>query len=280
MRRAIGAPVTSSTLDRDVLERLAHSIRRVLVDGGIDRATASGEPIQVADVLIERVFDLGVVHVAKALWDKLGISEAIQKRIREKKLKAPHEMALFAMAAQRLDRPDSKLACHQRWLDRVWLPDAKDLGLYQLYRAMDLLAEHGDAIEEEVLPTSRATASGVTHSAGRSAFFIAWMAVVAATAQTASTAALARSVTSTPPNGFFEKRFGCGLVPMLRQHEIKGFAELVDGAIQIHPLAFDLRWSKKRDCASPPRTVYAPFSAYGSPFKLGSWPWRHHDSVT
>jgi transposase len=32
----------------------------------------------------------------------------------------------------------------------VWLPEAKDLGLYQLYRAMDILAEHGDAIEEEV----------------------------------------------------------------------------------------------------------------------------------
>ena len=140
----------ADSLDRDVLERLAHSIRRVLIDGGIDRAAVSGEPVQVADIVIDRVFDLGVVHVAKAMWDKLGIGEAIQKRVREKKLKAPHEAALFAMAAQRLDRPGSKLACHERWLDRVWLPEAKDLGLYQLYRAMDLLAEHGDAIEEEV----------------------------------------------------------------------------------------------------------------------------------
>ncbi|GGB13613.1 replicative DNA helicase [Brucella endophytica] len=31
-------------------------------------------------------------------------------------------------------------------------------------------------------------------------------------------------------------------------------------------------WSKKRKCASPPRTVRAPFSAYGSLFKLGPWP--------
>ena len=140
----------ADSLDRDVLERLAHSIRRVLIDGGIDRAAISGEPVQVADIVIDRVFDLGVVHVAKAMWEKLGIGEAIQKRVREKKLKAPHEAALFAMAAQRLDRPGSKLACHERRLDRVWLPEVKDLGLYQLYRAMDLLAEHGDAIEEEV----------------------------------------------------------------------------------------------------------------------------------
>ena len=44
----------------------------------------------------------------------------------------------------------SKLACHQRWLDRVWLPAAKDLAVDQLYRALDVLAEHGDAIEQEV----------------------------------------------------------------------------------------------------------------------------------
>src|SRR6476661_4478868 len=28
---------------------------------------------------------------------------------------------------------------------------------------------------------------------------------------------------------------------------------------------------------SPPRTVRAPFSAYGSPFKSGPWPLRHRD---
>jgi transposase len=54
------------------------------------------------------------------------------------------------MTAPRLARPGSKLACHERWLDRVWLPAAKDLTLSQLYRALDVLAEHGDAIEEEV----------------------------------------------------------------------------------------------------------------------------------
>jgi hypothetical protein len=54
------------------------------------------------------------------------------------------------MVAQRLDRPGSKLACHERWLDRVWLPEARGLGLHQLYRALDVLAEHGDAIEQAV----------------------------------------------------------------------------------------------------------------------------------
>ena len=39
-------------------------------------------------------------------------------------------------------------------------------------------------------------------------------------------------------------------------------------------------WSKKRRGASPPRTVRAPFSAYGSLFNLGPWPWQRHDNLT
>jgi hypothetical protein len=136
-------------LDRAVLERLVASIRRVLgeADGApvVERAgLAAGE------IEIEAVFELGVVHVVKTLWERLGIAAAIASRIAEKKLKAPHLAALLAMTMQRLERPGSKLGCHERWLQRVWLPEAQDLALGQLYRALDLLAEHGDAIEQEV----------------------------------------------------------------------------------------------------------------------------------
>src|SRR4051794_32493317 len=64
----------------------------------------------------------------------------------EQRLQAPHAAALLAMVAQRPDRPGSKLACHERWLDRVWLPEARGPGLPQLYRAPGLLAEHRAAI--------------------------------------------------------------------------------------------------------------------------------------
>ena len=90
------------------------------------------------------------MHVAKALWQRLGIADAVASRIAQKKRKAPHLAALLAMVMQRLERPGSKLACHERWLERVWLAEAQDLALGQLYRALDLLAEHGDAIEREV----------------------------------------------------------------------------------------------------------------------------------
>jgi len=137
-------------LDKAALGRLVHSVRRVLLDDGIQEVVAKGEPVKVADIEIERVQELGVAHVAKALWDKLGIGAAIKKHSPSATSKLPFELVLLAMALQRLERPGSKLACYERWLDRVWLPDAKDLGLHQLYRALDLLAEHGEAIEVDV----------------------------------------------------------------------------------------------------------------------------------
>src|SRR4051812_2501381 len=131
-------------LDRAALERLVASIRRILEDAGGGAGEGSG------GIAIEAAFELGVVHVARALWAKLGIGEAVQARIAEQRPQAPHAAALLTMVAQRLDRPGSKLACHERWLDRVWLPEARDLGLHQLYRALDVLAEHGDAVEQAV----------------------------------------------------------------------------------------------------------------------------------
>jgi hypothetical protein len=135
-------------LDRAALERLVASIRRVLEgEGGGPVATGTAG---AAGLAIEASFGLGAVHVAKALWARLGIGEAIQARLDARQLQAPHATALLAMVAQRLDRPGSKLACHERWLDRVWLPEARDLGLHQLYRALDVLALHGDAVEQAV----------------------------------------------------------------------------------------------------------------------------------
>src|SRR5215218_5320433 len=53
-------------LDRAALERLVASIRRVL-------AGEAGGPIAPAtEIAIEASFGLGVVHVAKALWARLG----------------------------------------------------------------------------------------------------------------------------------------------------------------------------------------------------------------
>jgi Transposase DDE domain len=138
-------------LDRDALKRLVRSINRVLEEGErVDDEAGRG-----AEIEIERVFELGVVLVARALWEELGIGRAIRRRLEAAGLSAPHETALFAMAANRLEDPASKLACAERWLpDGAWLPEAAGLKVDQLYRALDVLAAHAEALEQEVFLTT------------------------------------------------------------------------------------------------------------------------------
>jgi hypothetical protein len=100
---------------------------------------------------LDRVFELGVVLAARTLWEDLGIGMAIRRCITDGGLTAPHEAALFAMAANRLEQPGSKLACATRWLpDVAFMPDADGLAVDQLYRALDFLAVWSDRIERDV----------------------------------------------------------------------------------------------------------------------------------
>jgi Transposase DDE domain len=137
-------------LDHAALQRLVASINRVLDADATDALPARGTTT-LPEIDIEAVFELGVVLAARGLWEELGIGAAVRARLTRAGLTAPHETALFAMAAQRLDDPGSKLACATRWLpDIAWLPEAKGLAVDQLYRALDVLAVHSEEIERDV----------------------------------------------------------------------------------------------------------------------------------
>jgi transposase len=137
-------------LDRAALQRLVASINRVIDADAADTLPTRGKTA-VAEIDIDAVFELGVVLAARGLWEDLGIGEAIRTRMCRAGLTAPHETALFAMAAQRLDDPASKLACATRWLsDIAWLPEAAGIAVDQLYRALDFLAVWSDEIERDV----------------------------------------------------------------------------------------------------------------------------------
>ena len=139
-------------VDRAALTRLVRSINRVLdadegpaVDGG---RNAGGD---VPEIEIEAAYEYGVVLVARALWEDLGIGPAVRDVMTRTGLTAPHEAALFAMAANRLEEPGSKRACAARWLpDVAWMPDAQELNVDQLYRALDLLVLWAEEIERAV----------------------------------------------------------------------------------------------------------------------------------
>ena len=137
-------------LDRAALERLVRSINRVLGD---DEQVGDGAPAGTAppDIEIDAAFEFGIPLTARHLWEELGIGPTVRDCLSKAELTAPHEAALFAMAANRLDDPGSKRACAERWLtDTAWLPEATDLTVDHLYRALDVLAVWADAIERAV----------------------------------------------------------------------------------------------------------------------------------
>src|SRR5689334_6588330 len=140
----------ANQLDKAALQRLIASIQRVIDADALGALPTRGKA-SLPDIAIDAVFELGVVLAARSLWEELGIGEAIRTRLMRACLSAPHEMALFAMAAQRLDDPGSKLSCTTRWLpDSAWLPEADNLAVDQLYRALDFLAIWSDEIERDV----------------------------------------------------------------------------------------------------------------------------------
>ena len=143
-------------VDRDQLVRLCRSIARVCeltvidpLDGhhGRQFASAVGLP---KELKLKRTVSLGCALAAEKLWETVGLKNTIADIVRKNKLRAPYERALFAMVANRLCRPESKLGLWDRWLSTVYLPDCQDLELKQMYEAMDFLHEHSEEIEKAV----------------------------------------------------------------------------------------------------------------------------------
>jgi transposase len=137
-------------VDPEALRRLAQSLLRVANDDRID-LPARQFPPEVGIDDIEQVYAYGVLYAAHALWEELGIGPLLREKLHQDGGDAPHDAALFAMTANRLACPSSKLACYAHWLaDDVYWPEAKALALEHLYRAMDFLLRHIEAIEQEL----------------------------------------------------------------------------------------------------------------------------------
>lgn len=142
-------------LDRSALIRLCRSIARVCgieIHDPLDSTENSvpGDAGLPDDMRLIKTFELGTVTVIEALWERLGIGEALRKAAAADRCRVPYERALLAMTANRLCRPESKLGVWDRWLDEVFLPSCSDLKLAQMYEAMDVLQSHAASVEESV----------------------------------------------------------------------------------------------------------------------------------
>jgi hypothetical protein len=91
----------------------------------------------------------GALYVLEAIWQRLGIDEVIAQQLASHKVDFAVERALFAMVANRACAPRSKLYCYEQWLrEDVRIAGTETLALHHLYRAMDVLEAHKEAIEQ------------------------------------------------------------------------------------------------------------------------------------
>ncbi len=143
-------------LDRQQLVRLCQSIARVCGLTVIDPCEASTESTEIKDACftedlkIKQTLGLGCPMVIEALWEQLGLKKTLQDIEKAAGTQAPYERALFAMVANRLCEPESKLGVWDRWLSKVYLPSCKGLKLRHMYDAMDLLHAHAEQVEKTV----------------------------------------------------------------------------------------------------------------------------------
>ncbi|KKC45811.1 transposase [Paenibacillus sp. D9] len=136
-------------LDTVGLKRLAASIHRF-----IGEPLPSGSPPpRSATVTLLKSKALGGAWLLDQLWKKLGIGEAITRRLADREFRMPVERAIFAMVANRVLDPGSKLAIED-WVDReVVIPDLPAFEVQHGYRAMDFLLESDESIQREVFHT-------------------------------------------------------------------------------------------------------------------------------
>ena len=131
--------------DPEVVARLRRLARSILRRSSADEIVAAG-----GDWRLVCAWPHGDIHVLEAVWQRLGIGDILRAQA-GKRLGFEVERALFAMVANRACAPASKLYCHEQWLkEDVRIAGTGGLGLQHLYRAMDFLEAHKEAIEEAI----------------------------------------------------------------------------------------------------------------------------------
>ena len=130
--------------DPKATERLRRLARSILKRWSPEELVAAYTGLKVVDA-----WPHGDVHALQALWRRVGLPELIGGLVDDRKYGFSVERALFALVANRVLAPSSKRHCRDRWLSAdVRIGGCGGLELQHLYRAMDVLEAHKDALEE------------------------------------------------------------------------------------------------------------------------------------
>jgi hypothetical protein len=111
------------------------------------------KPVCIVELVRNRTARLlGPVLVAGSLWEKLGIGAVIGRALKSRKIALDVVLLSFAMVANRLCDPKSKLAMTS-WYPGVHLPRLLEISpdVHQFYRAMDALLSCKDSVERHTV---------------------------------------------------------------------------------------------------------------------------------
>ena len=132
--------------DAKTTEKLRRLARSILRRCSPEEIVAAGNDWQLVSA-----WPYGDVYVLEAIWQRLGIDSVIRQQAASRRFSFDLERALFALVANRVCAPASKLYCHEQWLkEDVRISGTQALELHQLYRAMDFLEANKDAIEQAI----------------------------------------------------------------------------------------------------------------------------------
>jgi hypothetical protein len=93
---------------------------------------------------------MGAAYLLRRLWEQVGSPKLLARSLKNRSFSSPIEWALFAMVANRALAPASKRGVEEWVRDDVALGNPEPIALQHLYRAMDVLLEHREAIHREV----------------------------------------------------------------------------------------------------------------------------------
>lgn len=132
--------------DPAVIERLRRLARSILRRCTPQEIVAGDEQWRLVCA-----YPYGPLYALQALWARFGIAQIIHAQAGARRLGFDVERALFAMVANRVCAPASKLYCYEQWLkEDVRIAGTEALQLHQLYRAMDFLEANKAPIEREI----------------------------------------------------------------------------------------------------------------------------------
>lgn len=133
-------------LDLEAIRRLIRSLSRFLSPE--EMLQAQGALDGAMEFLGSR--PLGGAWVLRHLWERLGLKQALAKVLQDRAFSSPVEWAIFAMVANRALAPASKRAVEEWAREDVVLGNEEEIKVQHLYRAMDFLLEHEEALQREV----------------------------------------------------------------------------------------------------------------------------------